>query len=178
MTCEDWVDIRFSVAHSPFSVFPVILELTKIVFLPQDDELSSPTSYFLWRSLIIFHHPLLPEVVTWRMEGDPYRAGALASRGMKDGRPGADEDMQSYFPIHLGRTKMNWEWKQTKWRRDSHHPSHPQRAAEGLASRTQFMILFTLRLMRYSRWNDQTWRVGDPKIWINLKLWLLFCQLL
>ena len=28
-------------------------------------------------------------------------------RSNQDGRPGADEDTQSYFPIHLGCTRMN-----------------------------------------------------------------------
>ena len=70
--------------------------------------------------------------------------GEQRTKSSQDGGPGADEDMQSHFPIHLGCTKMNWEWKQTGWWRDSRSCQKftslyhiPRRTAEGLTNQTQ-----------------------------------------
>ena len=53
---------------------------------------------------------LTTTVATMKSEDTPYKAEVLAMQGTRasqSGEPGADEDMQSHFPIHLGCTKMN-----------------------------------------------------------------------
>jgi hypothetical protein len=49
---------------------------------------------------------LTTAVTTLKSEDIPYKTEVLAMQ-KKDGEPGADEDVQSHFPIHLGCTKMN-----------------------------------------------------------------------
>ena len=49
-------------------------------------------------------------VATMRNEDTLYEAEVLAMQGTRacqSGEPGAGEDIQSHFPIHLGCTKMN-----------------------------------------------------------------------
>ena len=53
---------------------------------------------------------LTTTVATMKWEDTPYKAEVLAMQGTRacqSGEPGAGEDMQSHFPIHLGCTKMN-----------------------------------------------------------------------
>ena len=60
----------------------------------------------------------ITEVVTPKNRRRSLQNKSIGEQRIKsnpDGRHGADEDTQSYFPIHLGRTKMNWEWK-TDWK--------------------------------------------------------------
>ena len=49
-------------------------------------------------------------VATMKSEDTPYKTEVLTMQGTRagqSGEPGADEDMQFHFPIHLGCTKMN-----------------------------------------------------------------------